>query len=166
MNKEVGEKYGLKHGFIINRWAAPDIPRVCVTPLGTTGGTSGRSTAGFLCGASLSPPASPSRLGCGTTNTPGDQRAEAVERCASSSTSFPGAAAKPLIPLPLSTHRRTEAREDNPSEPRPPAGKRGSFKQRVGSARLPAPSRHRDTTFPLHALVCPGWVTARPSRHA
>lgn len=55
MNKEVGEKYGLKHSFIINQWAAPDILLLCVTPPGIMEGTSGRSTEVFLWGASLSP---------------------------------------------------------------------------------------------------------------
>lgn len=83
MNKEVGEKYSLKLSFIINNCAAPDILALCVTPLGITGGASGRSIGGFLWGAST-PPASPSRLGHGKTNTLGDQQMEAVKWCASS----------------------------------------------------------------------------------
>lgn len=35
MDKEVGEKYVLKHSFVINQWAAPDI--LLVTPPGITG---------------------------------------------------------------------------------------------------------------------------------
>lgn len=43
MNKEVGEKCALKHGFILNRRAARDTLPLCVTPPGITGRTSGRS---------------------------------------------------------------------------------------------------------------------------
>lgn len=37
MNKEVREKYGMKHSFILNQWAASDILIICVTPPGMTG---------------------------------------------------------------------------------------------------------------------------------
>lgn len=114
MNKEVGEKYGLKHGVIINHWAAPDILPLCVSPLGITGGTSGRSMGGFLWGASSSPPSSLSRLGCGKTNTPGDSGWKQLSDALPVRHPIPMAAAKPFIPLPLPTHRQTEAREDNP----------------------------------------------------
>lgn len=37
MNKEMREKYGLKHSFILNQWAALDILLIYNTPPGITG---------------------------------------------------------------------------------------------------------------------------------
>ena len=71
MNKEVGEEYGLKHGFIINHWAAPDILPLCVRPIPRSA-MSARATGRFLWGAFSSPLASPSRLGRGSPDMLGD----------------------------------------------------------------------------------------------
>lgn len=55
MNKEVGEKYDLKYDFIFNCWAAPDLPCLCVTPLGITREHREASMGGFSGGLFTSP---------------------------------------------------------------------------------------------------------------
>lgn len=63
MNKGVGANYGLKHSFIINHWASPDILPLCVTPLGMTGGTPGGSGRGIPPGCFLTYPCFTSQAG-------------------------------------------------------------------------------------------------------
>lgn len=130
-------------------------------------GTSGRSTGGFLWGASLSPlPHFPrwdvARLTC--LKISGWRQSGEVLLVRTAAT-YRMPAAKTLIPL-ISHPQANWGKGKQSSDLWPPACREEVLSSKVGSAWLLAPFCNCDTTFPQNMLVCPGWVTACPIRHA